>query len=196
MNLKPIRLFLLVFTLTLGLVLVGRALWERFAPPPPPTAAPALQLGTWQPAPGRGAPVALAFQDASGAARSLEDLRGKVVLVNLWATWCAPCIKEMPALDRLQAKLGGDAFEVLAIAVDRQGESVVRPFFEKLALSRLALNLDPSNAATRVLGAPGLPVSVLIAREGRELGRVLGAAEWDEPRFERLVRAAIDAPRG
>lgn len=196
MNLKPIRLFLLVFTVTLGAVLAGRVLWEHVSPPPPLPTAPALQLGTWQPATSRGAPVMLAFQDAGGATRSLEDLRGRIVLVNLWATWCAPCIKEMPALDRLQAKLGGDAFEVLAIAVDRQGESVVRPFFEKLGLAKLTLNLDPSNAASRVLGAPGLPVSVLIDREGREIGRVLGAAEWDEPRFERLVRAAIDAPRG
>jgi thiol-disulfide isomerase/thioredoxin len=196
MNLKPLRLFLFVFAFALAIALAGRVLWDRLAPPPAPPAAPALQLGVWQPTADRGAPIALAFRDAHGASRELSELRGKVVLVNLWATWCAPCIQEMPALDRLQAKLGGEAFEVLAIAVDRQGESVVRPFFEKLALSSLALNLDPTNAASRVLGAPGLPVSVLIDREGREIGRVLGAAEWDEPRFERLVRAAIDAPRG
>jgi thiol-disulfide isomerase/thioredoxin len=196
MNLKPLHLLPIVVAVALAGALAGTMLWERFASPPPPPAAPSLQLGVWQPTAERGPPIALAFRDAQGSARGLEELRGKVVLVNLWATWCAPCIKEMPALDRLQAKLGGEAFEVLAIAVDRQGESVVRPFFEKLGLASLALYMDPSNAASRVLAAPALPVSVLVDREGREIGRVLGAAEWDEPRFERLVRAAIDAPRG
>lgn len=195
MNLKPFRLFLLVFIVALGGLVAGNALWSHFKPAPPAAAPQALQLGTWQPVATRGAPIELAFQDGAGAARTLADLRGRVVLVNLWATWCAPCIKEMPALDRLQAKLGGADFEVLAIALDRQGESVVRPFFDKLGLAKLALNLDPSNASSRTLAAPGLPTSVLVDREGREIGRVLGAAEWDEPRFERLVRAAIDAPR-
>jgi thiol-disulfide isomerase/thioredoxin len=133
----------------------------------------------------------LAFTDGTGAPRSLADWRGRVVLVNLWATWCAPCVEEMPALDRIAARLGGADFDVVAIAVDRQGDAVVRPFLEKLRLSRLALYLDSSNAVVRVLGAPGLPVSVMLDREGRELGRVLGAAEWDSPAFEALLRRAI-----
>jgi hypothetical protein len=99
----------------------------------------------------------------------------------------------MPALDRIAARLGGPDFDVVAISVDRQGASVVQPVLGKLGLSRLAPYLDPSNAAVRVLGAPGLPVSVVLDREGRELGRVLGAAEWDAPAFEALLRRAIDS---
>lgn len=138
-----------------------------------------------------GAPLALDFVDGDGAARSLGEWRGRVVLINLWATWCAPCIEEMPSLDRIAARLGGPGFDVVAIAVDRQGATVVRPFMEKLGLARLQLYLDPTNGVVRALGAPGLPVSVVLDREGRELGRVLGAAEWDSPAFERLLRAAI-----
>lgn len=164
------------------------------APPPLPARAPppeVLGLGKWTPATLRGEPVALAFTGGDGTPRELAQWRGRVVLVNLWATWCAPCIKEMPALDRLQATLGGEAFDVVAIALDRQGERVVRPFFEGLKLERLALHLDPSNAASRVFAAKGLPVSVLLDRDGRELGRVLGAAEWDTPAFETIIREAI-----
>jgi thiol-disulfide isomerase/thioredoxin len=137
--------------------------------------------------------VALEFVDGAGAPRSLADWRGRVVLVNLWATWCAPCVEEMPALDRIAARLGGADFDVVAIAVDRQGAAVVRPFMEKLGLSRLVLHLDPTNAVVRALAAPGLPVSVVLDREGRELGRVLGAAEWDSPEFEAILRRAIGA---
>jgi thiol-disulfide isomerase/thioredoxin len=172
---------------------------ELLVPPEPPTPAPTPAatarpaLGVWQPAGAPGAPVALEFVDGAGAPRSLADWRGRVVLVNLWATWCAPCVEEMPALDRIAARLGGADFDVVAIAVDRQGAAVVRPFMEKLGLSRLALPLDPTNAVVRALAAPGLPVSVVLDREGRELGRVLGAAEWDSPEFEAILRRAIGA---
>ncbi|MBL8698971.1 MAG: TlpA family protein disulfide reductase [Alphaproteobacteria bacterium] len=193
MNLPLVRLAVSVVALALGVTLVARVLLDRSAPPLPVATPPAevASLGKWVPAASPGEPVALAFTAGDGTTRELALLRGRVVLVNLWATWCAPCIKEMPALDRLQAKLGGPDFEVVAIALDRQGERVVRPFFENLALKRLALNLDPSNAASRVFKASGLPVSVVLDREGRELGRVLGAAEWDAPEFESVLRDAM-----
>ena len=193
MNLASLRLVVALVALMLAGVVLALVFFDRMAPPPPPPAPSpqARNLGQWQPANARGEPVALDFVDGAGAARSLAEWRGRVVLVNLWATWCAPCIEEMPALDRIAARLGGPVFDVVAIAVDRQGATVVRPFMEKLGLARLQLYLDPSNGVVRALGAPGLPVSVVLDREGREIGRVLGAAEWDGPAFERLLREAI-----
>ena len=189
MNVKTIALLAALAGVSLAATLALRA---YLAPPPPVAAAPSRPtLGVWQPATAPGAPVALDFVDGAGAPRSLAEFRGRVVLVNLWATWCAPCIEEMPALDRIAARLGGPDFAVVAIAVDRQGEAVVRPFFAKLGLGRLDLYLDPGNGVVRALGAPGLPVSVVLDREGRELGRVLGAAAWDGPDFEALLRRAI-----
>ena len=195
MNLASLRLVVALVALVLAGVVLALVLFDRMAPPPPPPAPSpqARNLGQWQPATTRGEPVALDFVDGAGAARSLAEWRGRVVLVNLWATWCAPCVEEMPALDRIAARLGGADFDVVAIAVDRQGAAVVRPFMEKLGLSRLALHLDPTNAVVRALAAPGLPVSVVLDREGRELGRVLGAAEWDSPEFEAILRRAIGA---
>ena len=192
MNLASLRLVVALVALVLAGVVLALVLFDRMAPPPPPPAPSpqARNLGQWQPANARGEPVALDFVDGAGAARSLAEWRGRVVLVNLWATWCAPCVEEMPALDRIAARLGGPDFDVVAISVDRQGAAVVAPFLGKLGLTRLAPYLDPSNAAVRVLGAPGLPVSVVLDREGRELGRVLGAAEWDSPAFEALLRRA------
>jgi thiol-disulfide isomerase/thioredoxin len=193
MNLASLRLVVALVALVLAGVVLALVFFDRMAPPPPPPAPSpqARNLGQWQPATTRGEPVALDFIDGAGAARSLAEWRGRVVLVNLWATWCAPCVEEMPALDRIAARLGGPDFDVVAISVDRQGAAVVAPFLGKLGLTRLAPYLDPSNAAVRVLGAPGLPVSVVLDREGRELGRVLGAAEWDSPAFEALLRRAI-----
>lgn len=193
MNLASLRLVVALVALVLAGVVLALVLFDRMAPPPPPPAPSpqARNLGQWQPATTRGEPVALDFIDGAGAARSLAEWRGRVVLVNLWATWCAPCVEEMPALDRIAARLGGPDFDVVAISVDRQGAAVVAPFLGKLGLTRLAPYLDPSNAAVRVLGAPGLPVSVVLDREGRELGRVLGAAEWDSPAFEALLGRAI-----
>jgi thiol-disulfide isomerase/thioredoxin len=193
MNLASLRLVVALVALVLAGVVLALVFFDRMAPPPPPPAPSpqARNLGQWQPATTRGEPVALDFIDGAGAARSLAEWRGRVVLVNLWATWCAPCVEEMPALDRIAARLGGPDFDVVAISVDRQGAAVVAPFLGKLGLTRLATYLDPSNAAVRVLGAPGLPVSVVLDREGRELGRVLGAAEWDSPAFEALLRRAI-----
>jgi len=123
-----------------------------------------------QPAPG------LTFATRAGEAKTLADFRGRVVLVNLWATWCEPCVEEMPSLDRLQAKLGG-RLTVLAISEDRRGNDVV----EKLGLKYLGVYLDPKNAALRDFKVEGLPTSVLIGRDGRMRFVVVGAAEWDSP---------------
>ena len=137
-------------------------------------------------------PVAdLAFSDESGAAKLLSNWRGKVVLVNLWATWCGPCRKEMPALARLQSKLGGADFEVVAISIDRKGAPASAAFLAEAGATALKLYIDPSTKSLGAVQAIGLPATLLIDREGREIGRLLGPAEWDSPEAEKLVSAAI-----
>ena len=139
---------------------------------------------------GRPAPD-IAFVTAEGKPATLKDFAGRVVLLNLWATWCAPCVREMPSLDRLQAELGGADFEVVALSSDRSGKAAVEPFFRSHGLSELAIYLDPKSEATRALGARGLPTTLLIDRRGREAGRLEGAAEWDSPEAKALIRSYL-----
>jgi thiol-disulfide isomerase/thioredoxin len=133
------------------------------------------------------------FQTRSGETAHLADFRGHLVLVNLWATWCGPCIKEMPSLDRLQAKLGGD-LTILAISQDRRGADVVDPFLEKLGLGSLAIYLDPKNAVGHAFAVQGLPTSVLIDADGNIEGQVLGEAEWDSPAMVKMLHAYVRPP--
>lgn len=129
---------------------------------------------------------ALDFTRPDGTPQTLADFRGGWVLVNLWATWCAPCVREMPALDRLQARLG-QRLRVLAISEDRGAAHVVEPFLEKLALEKLAIYLDPKGAAQSALQVRGLPTSYLIDPEGRIRGKLEGAAAWDSPDMVALL---------
>jgi thiol-disulfide isomerase/thioredoxin len=122
------------------------------------------------------------FVDASGNTASLADFSAKLVVLNLWATWCAPCLREMPSLDRMQTRLGEDVV-VLAISEDRGGDKVVEPFIEKLGLKSVKFYLDPKSGAERAFKVQGLPTSFVIGREGSVLGRVEGAAEWDSPKL-------------
>ena len=132
----------------------------------------------------------LRFVDATGRPQTLADFRGKVVLLNVWATWCEPCREEMPTLDRLQARLGGDRFQVVALSVDQLGATIARKFYDEFAIKALSLYIDPTAKAAFVLNAPGLPVTLLVDRNGREIGRHLGAVKWDSPQMmERLQRA-------
>lgn len=147
---------------------------EAFRPNDPPRAAPDV-----------------AFTDAAGHRLSLADFRGKVVLLNFWATWCGPCVKEMPSLDRLQAKLGGDRFTVVAVSVDRQGLDVVRPFLARTAVQNLTTYLDPHGDSMRTFGIQGLPTSFIIDRTGHVAGRLEGGANWDTPEAEALMRYYI-----
>ncbi|MBI1777398.1 MAG: TlpA family protein disulfide reductase [Proteobacteria bacterium] len=128
------------------------------------------------------------FQDREGKRVPLGQFLGQVVLVNLWATWCAPCVEEMPSLERLQASLGGKDFTIIAVSSDRAGNKAVTPFLEKLALKLLPIYLDPDSSFTRGTGARGLPTSILIDRDGREVGRLEGAAAWDSPEAAALIR--------
>jgi thiol-disulfide isomerase/thioredoxin len=131
------------------------------------------------------------FQDGEGRERTLSEWRGKVVLLNLWATWCLPCRQEMPALDRLQAALGSDRFVVVALSVDRKGLEASRKFLNDIKVEHLALYVDSTARANTELRAVGLPATLLIDAQGREIGRLLGPAEWDGEDAIRLIRAAL-----
>jgi thiol-disulfide isomerase/thioredoxin len=174
--------------LTVLLVLCGAALLvlslrpARIENPPqaPAAAAASQNLGQFTALPSPLPAPALTFASRDGTQKQLADFKGKLVLVNLWATWCGPCVEEMPALDRLQAQLG-DRLTILAISEDRQGDSVVAPFLSEHGIKNLAIYLDPKSAATNAFGAEGLPASYLIARDGTILGKEEGGARWDDP---------------
>ena len=121
------------------------------------------------------------FEDGNGHALTLHNLKGKTVLLNIWATWCVPCREEMPTLDALEAELGGPAFEVVALSVDRAGPDVVRNFYAEIGIEHLGLYIDATMRASFNLQAPGLPTTLLIDSEGREQGRLVGSADWDTP---------------
>lgn len=128
------------------------------------------------------------FADAKGRMRDLASFRGKLVLLNVWATWCPPCRREMPTLDRLQAKLGSKDFEVVALSIDRGGKAAVKAFFDEIDVKALALYVDATTGAQGQLGVVGVPTTLLIDREGREIGRVVGPAEWDSPDVIETIR--------
>jgi thiol-disulfide isomerase/thioredoxin len=123
----------------------------------------------------------MAFTDLEGKELTLDAFKGKVVVLNLWATWCVPCIKEMPSLERLGAKLKDRGVAVMSISQDRGGAKQVTPFLEKQGLKTLPIYLDPKGAVLKAIGARGLPTTLVIDKEGREVGRLEGDAEWDGP---------------
>lgn len=133
------------------------------------------------------------FTDGDGNELTLADFKGRVVLLNLWATWCAPCREEMPALDALEAELGSDDFQVLALSLDRGGIEKPREFLEEIGIEHLALYHDASGRMGTRIGAFGLPTTLLIGRDGKSLGRLVGPAHWDDGDAVALVRAAIGA---
>jgi thiol-disulfide isomerase/thioredoxin len=136
--------------------------------------------------------AAVSFTDAAGRQIGLPSLNGKVVLVNFWATWCAPCVAEMPSLDRLQAELGGPEFEVVALSLDKTGTAAVGPFFQKQEIRHLKTYLDPAGSSLRPMEVSVLPTSILIDRSGREVGRMKGEAKWDGPDAKGLIRHYMD----
>ena len=132
------------------------------------------------------------FMDGKGHARQLSDFRGKTILLNIWATWCVPCRKEMPALDRLQVALGGPDFEVVPLSIDRGGPDVVRQFYKSVGIQKLRMYLDVSGDATRKLAVVGLPTTLLLDREGRETARLIGPADWDTPDNVEFLRCIFN----
>ena len=131
--------------------------------------------------------------DYDGEEMTLADFRGRAVLVNFWATWCAPCLKELPSLDALEAAFGGPNFEVVAIAADPRGPEKAAEFLKRLEIGHLKLYADPRlRLASAMGGAAVLPVSILYDRRGKEVGRLVGEADWTSPEARRLVKSVID----
>lgn len=138
----------------------------------------------------------LKFTDEQGKTRALSDFRGKVIVLNLWATWCTPCLAEMPMLDRLQHQLGDQGAIVIALSLDRGGKDAVKAFYRQADIRNLGVFLDPSMRAISDARTSGLPTTLLIDANGMELGRVTGPMEWDAPAAVDLVRKALQRPAG
>jgi thiol-disulfide isomerase/thioredoxin len=133
--------------------------------------------------------------DANDFPQSLEDWRGKVLLINFWATWCAPCRAELGALERLAAARNGGDFEVITIATGPNPVPAIRRLFEELGISRLPILRDPDLTFAREMGVLGLPVSVLVGPDGMEIARLVGDAEWDSPEAIAVVDALVAVGR-
>ena len=140
---------------------------------------------------GKAIPEGLVFLDADGAETRFDAFRGKGLVVNFWATWCPPCVAEMPALDRAHAALATDRIEVLALSSDRGGKAQVAPFYARTAVRNLAIWLDPRGAAGRAFGVRGLPTTLVLDRNGREVARMEGEAEWDRPEILAAIRRLV-----
>jgi len=131
------------------------------------------------------------FKDGNGNVVNLDNWKGRVALVNLWATWCGPCRAEMPHLAKLQELYGSDDFEVVALSVDLKGAEASAAFLKEIKADNLALYIDQTSKAMNRLGAIGLPVTLLVDRQGREIGRLLGPADWAGEDARRIIEAAI-----
>jgi thiol-disulfide isomerase/thioredoxin len=131
------------------------------------------------------------FQNSDGEKIGFDAFRGKVVLVNLWATWCAPCRREMPSIDRLAQQLKGPDFDVVAVSVDLGGDDKARKFYKEIKVTNLDFYIDPTARIGAAFRAFGLPLTVILNADGLEMGRLVGPAEWDSPEAVDLVKAAI-----
>lgn len=136
------------------------------------------------------------FTDAEGVERRFSDWAGKVVLVNFWATWCPPCLKELPSIDRLAASAQSEEFAVLAISTDRGDIGKPRRWMAENGIAALALHHDPRFAVARAAGLIGQPTTLLLDRQGREIARYTGEAAWDGPAARALIDAVIAATDG
>ncbi|MBS0533951.1 MAG: TlpA family protein disulfide reductase [Proteobacteria bacterium] len=141
----------------------------------------------------------LAFHDATGAAKTLADFRGKTVLLNLWATWCVPCRKEMPTLDALEQKKGGADFQVVAVNIDTRDPDKPKAFLKEIGISKLAYYADPDAKAFQELKAIGrafgMPTTMLVDPNGCEIGTIAGPAEWASDDALKLIDAAVAASK-
>jgi thiol-disulfide isomerase/thioredoxin len=153
----------------------------------PPAAADGLELLQGE----REAMPELRFSGLDGNESSLAAFRGKVVVLNLWATWCVPCREEMPALDRLQAMFSKDEVVVLALSLDRGDNAKVEKFLGEVGVKNLSIYRDAKGAAARTLRVPGLPATILVDRQGREAGRKLGIEQWDGEAAVSAVKALL-----
>jgi len=133
----------------------------------------------------------VSFINEAGDPLDISAWQGKVVLLNIWATWCAPCREEMPTLDRLQKQLGGKYFEVAALSIDKAGAGKVRNFYDQINIDELKIYVDESASALTRLGIFGIPATLLLSPDGKELGRYVGPATWDNPEMISFLEAVI-----
>ncbi len=134
---------------------------------------------------------ALSFLDGDGRPIGLDRFRGHGVVLNLWATWCVPCVTEMPALDALARTLAPSDIQVLTVSMDHGGADAVRPFFAAHGIRSLPVLLDPHSTALSALGLNGIPVTLLIDRDGREVARLEGPVDWATPQAAALVEQLV-----
>lgn len=127
--------------------------------------------------------------DAEDGEHDMSEYSGKYVLLNFWATWCAPCRHEMPSLDRLQAEMGSDDFEVVTVATGRNPVPSITRFFDEIEVAHLPILRDPSQGFARSMAVMGLPLTVLIDPDGQEIGRLIGDAEWDSDSAKAIINA-------
>ncbi|MCF6315814.1 MAG: TlpA family protein disulfide reductase [Marinosulfonomonas sp.] len=131
------------------------------------------------------------FTDPDGGKHQLADYQGKYILLNFWATWCAPCRKEMPSLDNLQETLGGEKFKVVTVATGRNTLPGIERFFQEADVTNLPILLDPKQALARDMGVLGLPITVILDPDGNEIARLRGDAEWDTDSAMAIIKALI-----
>lgn len=132
-----------------------------------------------------------AFMDFAGAPKTLRESDGKWRLVNFWATWCAPCRKEMPSLSALQTTLGGADFDVITIATSRNPPAKMKAFFDEIGVDNLPLYRDPKSSLARQMGVLGLPVTLILNPEGQEVARLTGDADWASDEARALLEALV-----
>jgi thiol-disulfide isomerase/thioredoxin len=137
---------------------------------------------------------AFTFAGADGKPKSLADFSGKIVLLNIWATWCVPCREEMPALDQLETKLGGKDFAVVAVNIDKGGPDKAASFLKQTGATHLALYTDPSGKLFSTLKTVGMPTTLIIGRDGKEIARLVGPADWASAEAVAVIEAAIAQP--
>lgn len=155
-----------------------------------------LSKGAMAPLVIRRKPLDLAdftFSAGGGATKSLKDFAGKVVLLNIWATWCVPCREEMPALDALETRLGGKDFAVVAVNIDKGGSEKAASFLKETGATHLPLYTDPSGRLFATLKAVGMPTTLIIDRSGKEIARLVGPADWASPEAIAVIEAAMAA---
>jgi len=133
-------------------------------------------------------PAAFEFRDGEGSVLDLTRFRGKVVLLNIWATWCPPCLREMPALDRLQARLGTDDVVVVPLSIDHDGRAVVSRFYARLGVRHLGIYVDPVQASGKGFPVDVLPATFILDRQGRMVSYLRSFVDWDAPEAAVMLR--------
>lgn len=137
------------------------------------------------------APKAI-FLDENSLPTSIETFKGKIVVLNLWATWCAPCVREMPSLQRLAARLSNERFAVIAVSQDKGGMAVAKPFLDKLGVRELSVYSDPTGRLSREYGGRGMPTTFIIGKDGKLIARLEGSADWDAKEIVTYLSAMVE----